>query len=184
MAPRSKVLEYLMRLSPPAVAFAAILLSVSSTGHGQRADADVLPLSQTLTAEGNALLAAQKLDEATNALESALAVDPRNRAAFMALARVAEKQDLPGKAIRLYREALLIEPNDVEALSGQGEALVQRGALTKAQENLARIKQLCVAACPEQEKLAAVIARGVPVKTLSAQAVQPKPVISETPKAQ
>ena len=171
-----------MRLSLPALALSLAFLSVSSVGHSQRPDADVLPLSKALTDQGRALLAAQKFEEATNVLESALAVDPRNRTAFMELAKVAEKQELPGKAIRLYREALLIEPNDVTALSGQGEALVQRGAVAKAQANLARIKQLCVGACPEQDRLAAVIARGVPVKTLSAQAVQPKPVVSETPK--
>ena len=168
-----------MRISPPAIALSLALLAVSSVGHGQRPDADILPQSTMLTDEGRALLAAQKYEEATGVLESALAVDPRNRAAFMTLALVAERQGLPGKAIRLYREALSIEPNDVEALSGQGEAMVQKGAVAKAQENLARIKQLCVGACPEQEKLAAVIARGAPVKTMSAQAVQPKPVVSE-----
>jgi Tfp pilus assembly protein PilF len=182
---RSRSLELLMRISPPAFALSLALLSVSSVGHGQRRDADVNPESAALTSEGKAMLTAQKYDEATNLLESALAVDPRNRSAFMALAIVAEKQGLPGKAIRLYRESLLIEPNDIEALSGQGEALVQRGAVAKAQENLARIKQLCVGACPEQEKLAAVIARGAPVKTVSAEAVKPKPVVSEAaPKAQ
>ncbi len=173
-----------MRISPPAIALSLALLAVSSVGHGQRRDADVFPQSAALTNEGKAMFSAQKYEEATNLLESALAVDPRNRGAFLALALVAEKQGLPGKAIRLYRESLLIEPNDVEALAGQGEALVQRGAVTKAQENLARIKQLCVGACPEQEKLAAAIAKGAPVRTVSVQAVQPKPIITEPPKAQ
>ena len=173
-----------MRLSPPAIALSLAFLAVSSVGHGQRRDADVLPVSAALTSEGKALFAAQKYDEAVGVLESALAVDPRNRAAFVALAQVSAKQGLPGKAIRFYREALLIEPNDVVALGGQGEAMVQRGAVTKAQENLARIKQLCAATCAEQDKLAAVIARGAPVKEVSAQAVQPKPVVTEVPKAQ
>jgi Tfp pilus assembly protein PilF len=179
---QSRTLEYIMRFSPPALALSLALLAVSSVGQGQRRDVDILPQSVALTSEAKAALSAQKYDEATGLLESALAVDPRNRGAFLTLALVAEKQGLPGKAIRLYREALLIEPNDVEALSGQGAAMVQKGALTKAGENLARIKQLCVGACPEQERLAAVIAKGVPVKEMSAQAVQVKPVVSEAAK--
>lgn len=168
-----------MRLSPPVLALSLALLTVASVGHGQKPDAKIAPQSAALTAEGKALLAAGRYDEASNALESALAVDPRNRGAFVALAQVAEKQGLPGKAIRLYREALLIEPNDVAVLSGQGEAMVAKGAIVKARENLAKIKQLCVAACPEQAKLAAVIEKGAATPVMSAQAVQPKPVVSE-----
>ncbi len=170
-----------MRISPPAFALSLALLSVSSVSHGQRPDADVIPLSATLTEEARTALAAQKYDDATNLLESALAVDPKNRSAFITLATVAERQGLPGKAIRLYREALLIEPNDIVALAGQGEALVLRGAMTKAQENLARIKQLCIAACPEQDQLASAIARGAPTRTVSAEVVKPNPVVTEAP---
>lgn len=173
-----------MRLSPPALALSLALLSVSSVSHSQRPDADIAPQSAALTAQARALLAAGKPGEATDLLETALAVDPKNRPAFLALAEAAEKQGLPGKAIRYYREALTIEPNDIEALGGQGRAMVQKGAVARAKENLARIKQLCIAACPEQDKLAAVIAKGPPVKELSAQVVQPKPVVSEAPKAQ
>ena len=168
-----------MRISPPALALSLALLAVSSVGHGQKPDSKLAPRSVALTAEGKALLAAGRYDEASDLLESALAVDPRNRGAFIALANVAEKQGLPGKAIRLYREALLLEPNDVVALAGQGEAMAAKGALTKARENLARVKQLCVADCPEEAKLAAAIEKGAAAPVMSAQAVQPKPVISE-----
>jgi Tfp pilus assembly protein PilF len=175
-------LELLMRFSPAAIALSLALLAVSSVGHGQKADADISPASAQLTQEARTLAGAQRFAEANDLLESALAVDPRNRRAFVELALIAEKQGLPGKAVRLYREALLIEPNDTAALAGQGEALVQRGAVGKAKENLARIKQLCVAACPEQVKLAAAIERGAPIKTVSADAVQPKPIVTEAPK--
>ena len=171
-----------MRFSPPAIALSLALLTVASVSHSQRPDAQVEPRSVALTAEGVALASAQKYDDAINAFESALAVDPRNRTAFVQLAHVAQKQGLPGKAIRFYREALLIEPNDVGALAGQGDALIQKGAVAKARENLARIKQLCVATCAEQDKLAAAIARGPAVPVIAAQAVQPKPVVTEAPK--
>jgi Tfp pilus assembly protein PilF len=174
-----------MRFSPPVLALSLALLTVASVGHGQKPDSKVQPRSAALLAEANELIAAGKYDDAEGLLETALAVDPRNRSAFVALARVAGKQELPGKAIRFYREALLIEPNDVTALAGQGEAMVAKGAVTKARENLARIRQLCVAACPEQQQLALAIEKGGAASpVISAQAVQPKPVVSEPVKQQ
>lgn len=173
-----------MRFSPPVLALSLALLTVASVSHGQKPDSKLQPQSVALVAEANQLSSAGKYDEAAGLLETALAVDPRNRAAFIALARVAEKQGLPGKAIRFYREALLIEPNDVVALSGQGEAMVTKGAIAKARENLARIKQLCIAACPEQQQLASAIEKGPAAPVMSAQAVQPKPVVSDPVKQQ
>lgn len=173
-----------MRISPPVLALSLALLTVASVGHGQRPDPRISPQSVALTAQANQLSALGKYDEAVGLLETALAVDPRNRGAFIALARVSEKQGLPGKAIRFYREALLIEPNDISALAGQGEAMLAKGAITKAKENLARIKQLCIAACPEQQQLAEAIEKGSAAPVVSAQAIQAKPVATEQVKSQ
>ena len=112
--------------------------------------------------------AAGNLEGATDLLETAVTVDPRNRQAFLALAEVAEARDLPGKAIRLYREALLLEPNDTAALRGQGEALVRKGAVNLAQQNLVKIKALCKGSCPDAGALAGVIAKGPPITTAAA----------------
>ena len=165
-----------MRLTPPAIAIAVLLATVSSVSHGQRPDSQIDSRSLMLLRMGQAEAAAGRYDPATDALESALAVDPKNRTAFLALAEVAKKQGLPGKAIRLYREALLIEPNDVVALAGQGEALVAKGAVTKAKENLAKVKTLCLSTCPEQVTLAAAIDKNAAGTAISAQAVTPRPV--------
>lgn len=169
-----------MRLTPPALALAALLATVSSVGHSQRPDNQIDARSLALMQVAKTDLAAGRLAEANDGLETALAVDPRNRQAFVLLAEVAKKQGLPGKAVRFYREALMIEPNDVVALAGQGEALVSKGALVKARENLARVKTLCVGSCPEQAMLAAAIERGNSGPAMSAQAVTPKPVVSTT----
>jgi Tfp pilus assembly protein PilF len=177
-----KFLEIVMRFSPPAIALALALATVSSVSLAKRPDAVISPASVAMTNEGKTALTAQKYEAAMDALESALAIDPRNREAFITLAMVAQKQGLPGKAIRYYREALLIEPNDISALSGQGEAMIQRGAVAKAKENLTRITQLCPLACPEQKTLAAAITKGETAPVVSAQAVQPKPVVTEAPK--
>ncbi|MFM9852587.1 MAG: tetratricopeptide repeat protein [Sphingomonadaceae bacterium] len=172
-----------MRFSLPAVAMSLALITVSSVSFSQRPAVPLLPRSVALTEEGKTLLSSKKYDDANNALETALAVDPRNRTAFITLAKIAEAQELPGKAIRFYREALLLEPNDLDALAGQGGALVQKGALAKARENLARIKQLCTSACAQQVTLAGLIEKGAATPVLSAQAVQPKPVVTPAPPA-
>ena len=105
---------------------------------GQRADNQILPRSVELQRQAEAQLDSGKLIEAAELLESALAVDPRNRAAFVDLARVAQKQRLFGKAIRLTSKALELEPNDLDAIQVQGQAMVELGALPRARENLPR----------------------------------------------
>lgn len=127
---------------------------------GQKPDDQIHPQSVQLLEQGDALLKAGKLGDAHDALETALAVDPRNRSAFVLLARVAQKQKLYGKAIRLTNKALALEPTDRAALAVQGEAMVELGALPRARENLAKLQKLCANACPEVAVLSSAINRG------------------------
>lgn len=159
-----------MRLTPIALSLALALATMASAGHGQRPDDQIDPRSIALTEQAQTLTAAGQLNEAVDLLETALAVDPRNRSAYIALARVAQAQKLPGKAVRLYNEALKLEPNDVNALAGQGEALVQRGAIERAKRNLAKVRAACRAPCPQATTLAAAIAKGPPAEVLTARA--------------
>lgn len=123
-------------------------------------DNQIAPLSLQMLKAGEAQLAAGKPDAATDSFEAALAADPRNRRAYMGMARAAEAQGLPGKAVRFYREALELDPNDLAALEAQGLALVERGATARANDNLDRVKKLCQGSCPQADRLAAAIAKG------------------------
>ena len=154
-----------MRFTAVAAALSLAAVSISTSVSGQRPDDQIDARSMALLAQGKAARAAGNLDGAIDLFETAVAVDPRNRQAFVALAEVAETRGLPGKAIRLYREALLLEPNDVAALAGQGEAMVAKGAVERAKANLARVRTLCKGACPQATTLAAAIAKGPPVTT-------------------
>jgi len=169
-----------MRITAISAAVALVVLTVATGLHAQRPDDQIDPKSLALLQEGRAARAAGNLQGANDALESALAVDPRNREAFVVLAEIARGSGLPGKAIRLYREALTLEPNDLSALRGQGEAMVAKGAVERAKENLAKIKTICGAgACGDATALAAVIAKGPPI-TSTAQADEPaKPVTAK-----
>lgn len=123
-------------------------------------DNQLSPLSLQLLKAGEDQLAGRNTAEAIRNFEAALAADPRNRHAYIGLARAAETDGLPGRAVRYYREALEIDPNDVTALELQGMALVERGAKSRAEENLVRVKTLCEAPCPSADRLAAAIAKG------------------------
>ncbi len=158
-----------MRLTPIAISVAIAVATMASAGQGQRPDDQIDARSMALLQRGQALIAAGDFEGATDALETSLAVDPRNRAAYVSLARVAQGQKLPGKAIKMYFQALKLEPNDVSALAGQGEALVERGAVERAKRNLERIKTICKTPCPQATTLAAVIAKGPPPEALAAQ---------------
>jgi tetratricopeptide (TPR) repeat protein len=162
-------MEYLMRLTPIVISAAIAAATMASAGFGQRPDDQTDPRSTALVEQARGLASSGRNNEAIDLLETALAVDPGNRAAYIALGRVAQAQHLPGKAVRYYADALRLEPNDVNALAGQGEAYVQRGAVDRARQNLQRVQTLCRQACPQAQQLAAVIQRGPPAEVLAAQ---------------
>ena len=143
-------------------------LALAAPALSQRADDQITPKSVQLQREARQLLAAGKLDQAEDLLETALAVDPRNRGAFVDIARVAEKQHLFGKAIRMTNKALLLEPNDPDAIAVQGEAMVEMGATARAQANLQKLQAICKGGCPQLAQLSGAISRGPTVAAAKA----------------
>jgi len=152
--------EMRMRLFPPVLIAGFAVALIASPVTGQRPDDQILPRSMELLKQGQAHLSAGQFRQADEALETALAVDPRNRAAYISLARVAQKERLFGQAIRYTKRALLLEPNDREAIAVQGEAMVELGAAARARENLAKLQKLCPGGCPQMAELSAAISRG------------------------
>jgi tetratricopeptide (TPR) repeat protein len=160
-----------MRLPVPVLAVSFAALAFAAPVSGQRADDQIAPRAVELQKQGESLLAAGKFDQAEDALEASLAVDPRNRWAFVDLARVAEKQRLFGKAIRMANKALLLEPNDPDAIAVQGEAMVELGATARAQANLQKLQTICTKGCPQLTQLSNAITRGPSVASAKAPAV-------------
>lgn len=155
------------------LAIGAAAALVGSVAIAQRPDNQILPRSIELQKQGEALIASGKYLEAEDSLETSLAVDPRNRSAFIDLARVAEHQKLYGKSIRLAGKALELEPNDLNAIEVQGQAMAELGAIPRARENLAKLQKLCVSGCPQVTELSAAITRG-PVVAEAKPAETPK----------
>lgn len=162
-----------MRITPVAIAGAVILATMASAGHSQKPDDQIDARSMEWLNKGKGLVASGQYDPAIDALETALVLDPKNRSAYVTLASVARAQKLPGKAIQYYGEALAIEPNDANALAGQGEALVERGAVDRARQNLERLRTVCKNPCPQATQLSAVIAKGPPAATVAARPPSP-----------
>lgn len=164
-----------MRSLPRLLLIGFSWLALAAPVAGQRSDDQIAPKSLELQRQAKELVGAGKLVQAEDLLETALAVDPRNRAAFVDIARVAEKQHLFGKAIRMTNKALLLEPNDPDAIAVQGEAMVEMGASARAQANLQKLQTICGAkACPQVAQLSAAISRGPTVASAK---------IPETPKS-
>ncbi len=146
---------------------------------GAATDDTVSPASLRWVAAGQAALDKGQAPAAIDAFEAALAVDPKNARAFLGIAHAYDRQGLPGRAIKYYREALALEPNDLGALEGQGEALIARGATTRARVNLERIKTLCKADCSAAKRLETALAAPPPVIAATASAEPAKPVVGK-----
>ena len=166
-----------MRFAPAAAALSLLVAVTASVGYS--ADPDPDPRAAMLVAEGRTALNADQPQKAIDAFEAALAVDPAYTAIYLDLAEAARREKLQGKAIRYYREALARDPGNFAAISGEGEALVEKGAIEKARLNLAKLESLCGSSCPATEELAMAIQRGPEPRVVTAEAVMPDAPVSQ-----
>lgn len=160
-----------MRFAPAAAALSLLAAVTASVGFSAGPAPD--PRAVMLVAEGRSSLTAGEPQKALDAFEAALAVDPAYTDVYLEMAEAARAEGLQGKAIRYYREALKREPGNFAAISGEGEALVEKGAVEKARLNLAKLRSMCGSGCPSTQDLAVAIQRGPEPRVLTAEAVLP-----------
>jgi Tfp pilus assembly protein PilF len=166
-----------MRYTPAALAISLLLAVTASVGQGADREGDARALR--LVAEGRSELAAGQVQAAIDSFEAALAIDPGFTPIYLELAEAARRQGLQGKAIHFYREALERDPGNLAAISGEGEAMLEKGAVEKARRNLARLESMCGGDCEETRQLAAALARGPQAGVLTAEAITPSPVVTQ-----
>lgn len=152
-----------MRFGPAAAALSLVFAVSASVGHASWYDPD--PEAQALVAQGQALLAAGDTQGAIDFYETALAVDPAFTEIYIELAEAARAEGLQGKAIGYYRQARARDPENLAAIAGEGEAMVEKGALSAARANLEILESLCGEGCAETAQLAAAIQAGPAVMT-------------------
>ena len=166
-----------MRFAPAAIALSLLAAVTASVSYG--AGHQPVAAAVSLEREGQSQLAAGKVQEAIDSFEAALAIDPAYTPVYLELAEASRQSGLQGKAIHYYREALAREPNNLAAISGEGEALLEKGAIEKARRNLAQLQSMCGADCAEARELAAAIQRGPQAAVLTAEAVTPSTVVTQ-----
>ena len=167
-----------MRYYPAALALSLLAGVWSSVG--QSAPTQPLdPRAAALLTQGELNLGSGKVDYAVDAYESALTIQPGSIQILLELAEATRAQGMQGKALHYYRLALLADPSDVDAISGEGAALVEKGAVEKARRNLARLQGLCGGNCNATRDLAAAIAKGPAPKVVTAQQIKPDPVVTD-----
>jgi len=169
--------EFVMRYYPAAIALSLFCAVSASVGNG----ATVAPpdAAVELREQGQKSLAAGETQAAIDAFEAALAIDPAYKTLYLDLAQAARSEGLRGKAIHYYREMLDRDPNNFAAISGEGEAMVEIGAMEKARRNLAQLQSLCGDSCEETRALAAALANAPGDQVLTAEAVTPKATVTK-----
>lgn len=173
--------DIIMRFSPAAIGLSLTFAMLSSAGVGKKSDDEINPLSLSLMMQGIEAHAANDVETAIDLYETALAVDPRNRAAYLEMARAVASKGLNGKAIRFYKEALEIEPNDQLALTEQAEVMLTKGAVDQAKNNLARLRLLCQSGCGTVDRLAAAIQTSAAKTVSQASAAKTGPAADKAP---
>lgn len=166
-----------MRYAPAAFALSLLFAVTASMGQGATREPD--PRAAVLLDQGRTALRSGQTQAAIDAFEAALAVDPGYIPTYFDLADAARTEGLQGKAIHYYREALDREPDNLVAISGEGQAMFEKGAVEKARRNLTRLESMCGASCPETRSLADLIAAGPKATVLTAEAVTPQPVVTQ-----
>lgn len=166
-----------MRYYPAAIALSLLVAVTASVGQAGDYAAD--PRAAALVSQGRSLLEAGKTADAIDAFEAALAVDPGYSDVYLDLAEASRLEGMQGKAIHYYRAAQERQPDNFAAISGEGEALVEKGAVEKARRNLTKLETMCGESCAETQALATAIERVPPPKILTAEAVTPDPVVTQ-----
>lgn len=162
-----------MRYTPAAVAL-SLLVAVSSSAILSAPAESLDPRAVKLMSAGKAAAAAGELQQAIDAYEAALAVEPGNVTVLIALADTTRRTGMRGKALDYYRAALKTDPRNLSAIAGEGMALAEKGATEKASRNLARLHTLCGKNCDEARDLASAIAKGESQRVMTAEAATPK----------
>ncbi|MCB2046651.1 MAG: hypothetical protein KDE32_00335 [Novosphingobium sp.] len=170
--------DYLMRFTPAALALSLLAGVTSSIAWSSTGD-ELGPRAAELVADGHARLVKGDVNGAIDAFEAALVMQPGNPAVLVNLAEATRKQGMQGKALHYYRSALVTDPRNVQAISGEGAALAEKGALEKARRNLAQLETLCGTDCDATRKLATVLDAQPTRLVVHADSIKPNPVVSE-----
>lgn len=99
-------------------------------------------VSELLTTEAETVLRSNPI-EAQMVFERALTANPANVRALLGLGQAFDAQDLPGRALKYYRHARELEPENLEVLEAQALAFLKRDLPARSEDNQLRLAELC-----------------------------------------
>ncbi len=105
-----------------------------------------------------AMIEAKNFKEAIPLLQQVVAKEPKNAEAYNLLGYATRKSGDPNGSLQYYTTALQIDPKHLGANEYLGEAYLMLGKLPQAEQQLARLDQLCMFGCVEYRTLKAAIA--------------------------
>ena len=109
--------------------------------------------------EARALISSERYEEALAKLEEVVTSDDGNADAWNLVGFSYRKLERYEPALKGYAKALAIDPRHTEAIEYLGELYLALDDLTQAEEQLARLGEVCGSGCEEYEELEEAIAR-------------------------
>lgn len=142
-----KACAVLMMLASPLAATSALAMGSSDTWSSEGTDLSAV----------TELVDTGMYDMAVDKIETMLKDDSENADLYNYLAYSQRKMGDFESAAQNYERALMINPEHAGALEYQGELFLQTGKPEMAQENLARLAQVCGTDCAEYKELSGKI---------------------------
>ena len=105
-----------------------------------------------------AMIEAKRYGEAIPLLQQVVAKNPKNADAYNLLGYATRKSGNPNGSLQYYTTALQIDPKHLGANEYLGEAYLMLDKPQQAEQQLARLDQLCMFGCVEYRTLKAAIA--------------------------
>ena len=103
--------------------------------------------------EARTLISEERYEEALVELEEAVAADPEDADAWNLVGFSYRKLERHEPALEGYAKALAIDPRHTEAIEYLGELYLALDDLPRAEEQLARLDEICGSGCEEYEEL-------------------------------
>lgn len=149
-----------MRTPITLIALAAIALSGTAFAMGSSSDQPEATKVGPSTdySRAKAMIEAKNFKEAIPLLQQVVAQEPKNADAYNLLGYATRKSGDPNGSLQYYTTALQIDPKHLGANEYIGEAYLMLDKLPQAEQQLARLDQLCMFGCIEYRTLKAAIA--------------------------
>ncbi len=149
-----------MRRPLTLIVLAAMALSGPALAMGSSSDQPEATKAGPPTdySRAKAMIEAKNFKEAIPLLQQVVAKEPKNAEAYNLLGYATRKSGDPNGSLQYYTTALQIDPKHLGANEYLGEAYLMLGKLPQAEQQLARLDQLCMFGCVEYRTLKTAIA--------------------------